>query len=147
MAMHRFNELAFAVRYFGPVQVKETICAVNRKTAHGQALYAKAKAIFAAWEVQTQAVSAYVVVHGAPHLPVDLELSLYSHLVEHLREYCQFALAKIEGLRQWRYYIGWTSIEFSINRVLCWLARCTNMFWNEDEIFIGFSSGFCMGFF
>ena len=102
-------------------------CAVNGKTAHGQALYAKAKAIFAAWEVQTPAVSAYVVVHGAPHLLVDLELSLYSHLVEHLREDCQFALAKI-GLRQWRYYISWTSIEFSINRVLCWLARCTNMF-------------------
>ena len=77
-------------------------CAINGKTAQGQALYAKAKAIFAAWEVQTQAVSAYVVVHGAPHLPVDLqslqiELSLYSLCVEHLREDCQFVLAKIEG--------------------------------------------------
>ena len=40
-----------------------------------------------------------MVVHGASHLPVDLqslqiELSLYSHLVEHLREDCQFVLAK-----------------------------------------------------
>ena len=40
-----------------------------------------------------------MVVHGASHLPVDLqslqiELSLYSHLVEHLREDCQFVFAK-----------------------------------------------------
>ena len=43
-----------------------------------------------------------MVVHGAPHLPVDLqslqiELSLYSLCVEHLRKDCQFVLAKIEG--------------------------------------------------
>lgn len=98
----KINRWKHTVWYFGPIQSKETICAVNGKTVQGRALYAKAKAIFAAWEVQTQAVSAYVVVHGAPHLPVDLqslqiELSLYSLCVEHLRKDCQFVLAKIEG--------------------------------------------------
>ena len=59
-------------------------CAVNGKNAEGKALYAKAKAIYAAaWEVQVLAVWACVVVHGALNLPLNLllqqiELSLYS---------------------------------------------------------------------
>ena len=41
-----------AVWYCGPIQIKESIWAINGKTAQGKALYAKAKAIYAAaWEV------------------------------------------------------------------------------------------------
>lgn len=49
------------------------------------------------------------------------------------REY----LEEPDWKRQWRYHIGWTSIEFSMNRVLCWLSRCTIFFCfeNEDKIF------------
>ena len=36
------------VWYCGPIQFKETIRAINGKTAQGKALYAKAKAIYAA---------------------------------------------------------------------------------------------------
>jgi len=35
------------VWYCGPIQFKETICAVNGKSSQGRALYAKAKAIYA----------------------------------------------------------------------------------------------------
>jgi len=37
-----------AVWYCGPIQIKESICLINGKTAQGKALYAKAKAIYAA---------------------------------------------------------------------------------------------------
>ena len=42
------NKVAETVRYFGLVQFKEPVCPVNGKTAQGKALYAKAKAIYAA---------------------------------------------------------------------------------------------------
>ena len=37
-----------SVQYFGPAQFKETVCLVNGKNSQGKALYAKAKAIYAA---------------------------------------------------------------------------------------------------
>ena len=94
-------------------------CAVNGKSSQGKALYAKAKAIYAAWEVQLQAVWACVVVHGALNLPFDLllqtiELSMYSSF--------RWATTRLAAVRD----MQWKN---------CWkLLRSSFLIWYSVEV-------------